>query len=655
MRAERMTRGLLWRRGALALALCSAVAGAYFWSREAPLVSAIEGQTLTWRFLVRGPALVPPVVAIAAIDDRTVAALKRWPVPRRAIAEAIARMSAAGAAVIGIDLMFVEREQPSDGIGLSPGDMALREALGGARGAVLSVAFTFAGDSDLSADDRDALRGAAYRVVRSERAAPAADLLKATGALVPIEPLRHSASLGHVNVPVDPDGTLRHVPLAVGFEDQFVPALPVETARQLLGLAREDVVLQLGRGLLMGDRDAPTDPILRLPLAYYGPSGSVPTHSLIDIIGDRVPAALLAGRAVLIGATATGVGDTFVAPYSRTLPGVELLATAVANLAEGHIVDRGASAVLWDVAAIFALGLLACLLAHLPGSGVAALVALGLIAAWGAAAQVAFNERLLWLSLLFPSLSVLVNAGTVGISRFARERRLRRDVERQRGNLARYHSPVIAERLAKGAAEFSEQEQPAAILFVDLAGYTRRSERMHPAETVRFLRRFHGAIERPVLAHGGMLEQFTGDGAMVVFGVGGGGPANAAAALACAYDLLTAINELSGEMTRAGAEPLRIGIGIHYGPVVIGRVGGERQYQLTATGDTVNVASRLEALTRVHGAAIIVSDAAVAAVRAAGDTDLLSGLTALAPQPIRGRGEPVRAWIAAGSAPAPGS
>ncbi len=635
-----------WWRAAVAAMFTALVVSGYVIGRDAPLASVIEGQALAWRFLARGPAPAPTNVAIIAIDDRTIAALKRWPLPRRVLAAAIEKLTRHRAAAIGIDLMFIEREQPSDGIGLSVGDLALHDALRAAPDAVIAVAFTFGPDRAISAADLPALREGAFRIVHRTQPGQSRGLLEAADALLPIEPLRDVAGLGHVNVPVDHDGTLRHLYPAIAIDGHLVPALPVELARRLMGLKQDDVAVLLGRGLAFGGRHIATDPTLRLPLAYYGPAGTIETYSMLDLLEDRIPPGRLAGRAVLIGPTAIGVGDTFVSPYSRALPGVEVLATAVANIVNGHILDHSTRTMLWDIVAIIGLAALAFAAAHLPSTPAAVAATIAVIAAWIAVTQIAFSHASLWLSLVFPVAAAVLNAGAVAVSRFAGERRLRRDMERQRGNLARYHSPLVADLLARGeTGDFAEREQFAAILFVDLAGFTHRSEHMTPADTARFLRNFHFRIERAVLAHRGVLEQFTGDGAMVIFGIPAPDANDAAAALDCALALIRDIGQWSAELNAAGDAPLRAGIGIHYGPVVITRLGGARQMHLTATGDTVNVASRLEALTRILDAAIVISDAVVGAIRAVGREDLLDAFSELAPQAIRGRDEKIGIWI----------
>jgi adenylate cyclase len=646
MDALRGTLASRWWRAVIAVLLTALVAVGYVIGRDTALINAVEGTALTWRFLLRGAETPPGNVAILAIDDKTVTQLKRWPLPRRTIAESISKLTAQGVTAIGVDLMFLEREQPSDGLSLSGGDLALRDALKATPESVISLAFTFGPRPTISDDQQAALRDVSYRIVHQSGSQVAGGILRAADVLMPIDAFRDVAGLGHVNVPVDHDGALRHLYPAIAMNAAYVPALPIEVARRFMRLQTDEIALSVGRGIHFGERLIATDPSMRLPINYYGPAATIETISMVDLLEDRIPAGRLTGRAVLIGATAVGVGDTFASPYSRALPGVEVLATAVANLVNGQTIDHSTRAMVWDIVAIVALAAIAYALAHLPLPSLAFAGCVVLLVAWFIVAQFAFSHAGLWLSIVFPTLAILTNGGVVAGSRFAGERRMRRDVERQRSNLARYHSPLVADMLAQeGARDMHEREQYAAILFVDLAGFTRRSEHMTPAETAQFLRNFHYRVERAVLAEGGVLEQFTGDGAMVIFGLPLPNANDAAAALACARALAADITAWSRDLAAAGDEPMRVGVGVHYGPVVIARVGGHKQIHLTATGDTVNVASRLEALTRAFAATIIVSEALVKAVRAVGREDMLADFEALAPQSIRGRDEKIGIWV----------
>ena len=251
----------------------------------------------------------------------------------------------------------------------------------------------------------------------------------------------------------------------------------------------------------------------------------------------------------------------------------------------------------------------------------------------------------LWLSLVVPCLAVLVAGGTLEALRAGKEQRRRRRLERQRLNLARYFPPAVVDRLAASDQPSGlERTQEAAVMFVDMTGFTQASEELAPAEAMSLLRAFHGRVERAVFAHGGMVDKFIGDGALACFGVPDVSPSAAADALRAATDLHAAIAAWSVERVAAGSPPLGVAAGIHFGPVLMGDIGGERQFQFTVVGDTVNVASRLEALTREVRAAILVSEAVVEQVRAAGATALLAGFEPLPTRQLRGREGLLSLW-----------
>jgi len=602
------------------------------------VLAEIEGRSLDWRFRLRGPQSPPESVAIVAVDDRTLAALGRFPLPRATLALAVDRLTEAGATTVGLDLLLLEREPPSDGIGLSPGDLALRDALARQGGAVLGMALIFDPRVSLPQEIARQLATTAYRLV--ER--PAEGALLPPGAqsvLLPLDALQRVAALGHVNLILDADGAPRHLHPAVAVGELLLPAFAVQAARRHLGLSPDEIALSLGGSLRLGERELALDRHLAKPLDFFGPRGTIATHSLIDLLEGGVPAEALAGRAVLIGVLALGVGDTFPSPFDQALPGVEVLATGVANLTQDGSLSRPAWLPRWEALAIVAAAVAAWGLASLPNPRLAALAAIATFLVWPIATYLAFLEGGLWVNLTLPCLAFLLSAALGAGSRAAEERRFRREAERQRQNLARYVSPLMVEQQAsEEVPSFDQREQAAAILFFDLSGFTRLAETRTPAETASFLKDFHGRLEEIVTRHAGVVEQFLGDGAMVIFGLPQPQADDPVRALACARELVSTLGRWRPEV--------RPRAGLHYGPVVMARLGG-RQQQLAAAGDTVNVASRLESLASAGGWALMVSDALVAAVRAAGRVELLAGLTPEPARTLRGRTGRLALWRAA--------
>ncbi len=161
------------------------------------------------------------------------------------------------------------------------------------------------------------------------------------------------------------------------------------------------------------------------------------------------------------------------------------------------------------------------------------------------------------------------------------------------------------------------------------------------------LREFHARLEQAVFDNGGTLDKFLGDGVMATFGTPAPGEHDAGNALACARAMLSAIDEWNREREARGAAPIRLSIGIHHGAVVLGDIGSERRLEFAVIGDVVNVASRLETLTREIDAQVALSQELVSAIRdeAGGNSEaLLAGLRDRGPQRLRGRDDSVSVW-----------
>lgn len=219
--------------------------------------------------------------------------------------------------------------------------------------------------------------------------------------------------------------------------------------------------------------------------------------------------------------------------------------------------------------------------------------------------------------------------------------------EQARSNLSRYFSPNLVERLARAERPFDDaRTQEAAVLFVDIVGFTTLAEGMAPARVLALLRSFHRRMCSIVFAHDGTLDKYIGDAVLATFGAPQAGAADASNALRCALAMLQEVERWNAKRAARGAPPLSVGIGIHYGPVVAGNVGDERRMEFTVIGDVVNVANRLERLTRRYGAPIIVSGELVEAVRSEGvECGLLERFAEHEILEVKGRRVPVTIWL----------
>ena len=226
--------------------------------------------------------------------------------------------------------------------------------------------------------------------------------------------------------------------------------------------------------------------------------------------------------------------------------------------------------------------------------------------------------------------------------------RRRAAAERARTNLSRYFSPTIVEMLAERDEPLGAvRRQTVAVLFVDIVGFTRMAEQMAPEAVVTMLREFHVRMTAQIFACGGTVEKYIGDEILAVFGLPNAGADDAGNALVCAGRMIAALGPWSEERQQRGEPPLTIGIGLNYGPAVIGDVGSEQSLSFTVIGDTVNTASRLQGLTRLLQTPLVVSEAVVAAIGAAPSSSaagLIGRLRDGGEQALRGREAPVRIW-----------
>jgi adenylate cyclase len=630
------------------------------------LFAPLELQTLDWRFRMRGREPPAGDVVLILADDATVAELGAWPPPRTVLATAIDRLAAAGAGLIVFNLLLTEgqdtmpaatqellaatlaelpsharplRQRVVAALAESGPDRSLVGAITRAPPVLLPYAFVQVPAQANTVAVPDWIEPSAYRLRTRVvgDAAPAA--FQPRGLIVPAPALGNvAATAGHVSLLLEADGSLRADLPAVAYGDEVYPSLAVEAARLQLGIPPEQMVVEGGHGVRIGQRLLAVDGSGRQLIDHYGPEGTLPTHALRNLLQGRIDPAVLAGRIVVLGASASGAGDRFTTPFSTRLPGSEHLATAIDNILSDRVLRREPSTRDMDRLLTAVMALAAALLAGRRAPWLSLLAMAGLLATLAGLLQLAFVAERVWLAALPPAAALLAAGVAVESLRLADERRRRRRLERQRANLARYFPPAVVTRLAANDAPAGlDRTQDAVVMFVDIIGFTRLSEGMAPADAMALLRGFHTVVERAVFDHGGMVDKFMGDGAMACFGVPD--PAVTAAA-----DAIRAALALLAELAAMDGPRLNVGIGVHLGPVLMGDIGGATQFQFTVIGDTVNVASRLESLTRQQATTLIVSDRVLDAARAHLDPAQLQCFEPLYGLAIRGRENTLDAW-----------
>ncbi|MBL9152853.1 MAG: adenylate/guanylate cyclase domain-containing protein [Verrucomicrobiales bacterium] len=224
---------------------------------------------------------------------------------------------------------------------------------------------------------------------------------------------------------------------------------------------------------------------------------------------------------------------------------------------------------------------------------------------------------------------------------------IRETAERQarRDRLARYFSPGVAEVIESHDTPATGESCEITVLFCDIRGFTTLSENLDATEVVRLLNDFHGHMVDEIFRYGGTLDKYLGDGLLAYFNAPVRQSDHAGRAVECALAMVDRLEVLNRDRASRGEPPLRIGIGIHSGTAVVGNIGAANRREFTAIGDTVNVASRLQSLTRDRGVSILASDSteAAAAIGESRPTPLL--FTSAGRVEVRGRSQGLEVFV----------
>jgi len=622
----------------LALAACLIVLTAVSQLSDLPAIRGLETASLDLRFRLRGPRPVGPEIAVVLFDDRSLAALGRWPVSRRLFAQALHRLDEAGAKLVVFDLLFAEADQPvapelrdvaraAKAAGGDPQLVAMLQRLVGedpdgefaaamSQGGkvLLPIAFGF---DRTSGEAPESLSDSAYAQF-DKSARPVAFALQPLSATLPIPRLAQAAAgLANVNVVYDRDGEVRYDYAAVPFDGDFYPSMSIRAAAEFEGVPWNEVALALGEGVRIGQRLVPTDAAMRLLINYPGPRGTVPTYSFADLMAGQVPASALEGRLVLIGASFTGNADSFASPYgSVPVPGTERIADSIDTILQGRfIIDNPPDFKAPAVVATLLLAALTGWVAAFAALRVTMIVgALGMVAALGAA-QLAFLHGL-WLPVVGPVAALLAASATVTLYRYWA---VEREGQRIRSAFRHYMAPDMVEILAAHPERLrlGGETRPMTLLFCDIRGFTSISEQFkaNPQGLTRLINRFLTPMTDLIMARRGTIDKYMGDCIMAFWNAPLDNAQHADHACASALAMIAGLGELNDQL-RAEAEAanrtfhrLDIGIGLNTGTCVVGNMGSERRFDYSVLGDAVNLASRLEGQSKTYGVSIVIGEA----------------------------------------------
>ena len=642
----------------LGLAASLAALAALVWTRlPARLEGPVVDQMMEWR----GARPADPRVIVCLIDGESIDRYGRWPWPRTRIAELVDALSAAGARVIALDLVFSEPSRHDGVVDLRAEDLALAAALERSGEVVLSFFFRDqpgaaapaaapAEDPRFRADAENLLPA----ILRTTGDPEAFPLREHPGAEPNLNLFAAAAASQGFTTNRREAGVSRRQYLAARFDGWVYPALPLRAVERLTGeglaLAWEGALPVIE----LGERRVEVDGRGRLWVDYPGGWEAFHRASVREVLEGEAGPEELAGKLVFVGASEVGIGDFTAIPFDTELPGVMVHAAVAENLlADRYLREAGLPRYL-SLLAVLAMGLLVALaVASFERHRTGALVAIGLVVAWPLAALAAYLGRGWHLEVVTPVVTGLVALGLtlpyqIGIVD-ARARQIRR-------TFAQFVSESIVEEMLRHPerVRLGGERREMTVVFSDIRGFTSIAERLDSEELVQVLNQYFTPMTRLVLAEGGTLDKYMGDALMAFFGAPVALPDHAARACRAALAMRSKLAELNAGWRAEGKLPegaaLGIGVGLNSGEMSVGNMGSEDVFDYTVIGDNVNLGSRIEGLNKLYGTDVLASEATVKAAQAAGAGFLFRELDRVR---VKGKKEPVAIYELVAERPAP--
>jgi adenylate cyclase len=423
-------------------------------------------------------------------------------------------------------------------------------------------------------------------------------------------------SVGFFNIAADADGVLRRTMLVLPFgrskdinDWQMFSSLEVQAVRLYLGLPTTQLAANFNQigvvSLDFGDKlTIKPDYTGHMQINYHGPRGTYPYLSVADVVSRKFPPGAFQGKIVLVGASATGIGDLRTTPYGGiNYPGVEVHANVIDNLLNHGFLVRGATQALWDFVLILLFGIpLGIWMALVQPRWM--WLGASLLAPLVAVDYVAFLHGW-WLNFTVPAMTLTGNVLLVSLYRALVEEKEKRKV---RSAFGQYLSPEVIRRLLVNPRLVEPKKTDITVMFSDIRGFTTISEKLDAQELALFLNQYLSDMTRIVFDHFGTLDKYIGDAVMAFWGAPFEEPGHAAKACNAALEMMRRVRELQKQWKAEGKPILEIGIGLNTGVASVGNMGSVLRYGYTALGDAVNLSSRLEGLNKDFGTHVIVSE-----------------------------------------------
>ena len=536
---------------------------------------------------------ISPKIVFVAVDEPSVNRFGRWPWRRSILAQGIKKLHKAD--VVLMDMIFSETTTPQE-------DMALAKALSSLNASVCGFFLRKNATQDITDEELELLSDSSLDLLQSQIGmSHMPDFIAAPHAEMNSAVIMQGCTMnGSFTAIPAADHLLRSYPVAVYFQGTLYPSLALQGLRLLYNA---DITKVDEHHLRLASRTIEVDAEGTVMLNYYHRS-QYKSVSFLDLFEGRIAEEYFKNKIVILGITEVGAGDIASTPIGN-IPGPLLHYTFLSNFLNDELITQPRWAVyvlifIMAFVAPFALLFIRSVLQRTVVNIIFYLLVYLLV-------RMLFVRYNIYIDLFYPLLAFVLSLIATEVVAFNLQQK---DEKFLRDAFSSYLSEELLQELVKNpkALALGGEKKELTILFSDIRSFTTMSESMSPEALIRVLNRYFTPMTQAVLETKGMLDKYIGDAIMAFFNAPVDVPDHADKACECALMMMQRLKKLNKELRRDAITPIKIGIGINTAEVIVGNMGSDTRFNYTVIGDGVNLASRVEGLTKHYGVGIIITE-----------------------------------------------